>query len=163
MNANAQNYNPWLHRFIRGDRGRHVFVARLGRHGHQPRSRHVRAGLAEHLRLQHVFVPGFKMGRRHFLRTYAPPAGLRHRPFDDRPRRLALVQGFAQMDALARRARVCAGCVAGRARRPARDAGHGQARHRPRRARAIVLRFDLRAGAVHQPLVAKCSAGVPPA
>ena len=43
--------------------------------------------------------PVRQMGRRHFLRTLAPPARLAGRPADDHSRRLALAQRPAQMDA----------------------------------------------------------------
>ena len=63
----------------RADRRCHFFAARRGRPGHQPRGRHVRARLAEQLRLQHVFVSAFQMDGRHFLRAHAPAACLRRR------------------------------------------------------------------------------------
>ncbi len=45
---------------------------------HQPRCRHGGARLAQHLRLQHVLLPHFTMGRGRVLRTYPSPACLRH-------------------------------------------------------------------------------------
>ena len=37
------------------------------RNGHQQKRRARRAGLADHIRLQHVFVSDFEMGRRNFV------------------------------------------------------------------------------------------------
>ena len=98
------------------------------------------------------------MDRRHFLRTHAPAARFGCRPDDDDPRRLALAQGFAPMDALAWRGRVSPRRGAGRARRIARDPAHGFAGHLSRDHCATVFRADLRARAVHQPVVERIGA-----
>ena len=60
------------------------------RHGHQQKRRTGRAGLADHVRLQHVFVSDFKMGRRNFVRAHASIDGFAGRISHDHPRRVAL-------------------------------------------------------------------------
>jgi len=46
--------------------------------------------LADHFRLQHVFVSDFKMGRRNFVRAHASIDGFAGRTSHDHPRRVAL-------------------------------------------------------------------------
>ena len=68
----------------------HAGADRDGRPGHQSRRGHGRAGLAQHLRLQHVLLPGLAVGGRDLLRAHPSPGRLGGRPADDRARPVAL-------------------------------------------------------------------------
>ena len=69
---------------------RHAPADLQRRNGDQQKRRARRAGLADHLRLQHVFVSDFKMGRRNFVRAHAPFDGFAGRISYDHPGGVAL-------------------------------------------------------------------------
>ena len=53
------------------DLRRHAPAHLQRRNGHQQKRRPRCARLADHVRLQHVFVSGLEMGRRNFVRAHA--------------------------------------------------------------------------------------------
>ena len=84
--------------------------------------------LADDLRLEHVHVPAFEMGRRHLLRA-RPSADCQHgRVPHHRARRLAVAGRITPLDEVARRRGAGRGHPSGRARRadgPVLPAGAG--------------------------------------
>src|SRR5438477_10329050 len=85
--------------------GGHFFAARPWRASNQPRSGNGRARLANHLRLQHVFVSAASLAGQHFLRTHASPSCLLRRLIDHYSGGLALAARAQVLDALARHRR----------------------------------------------------------
>ncbi len=73
------------------DLRRHALTHLQRRNGHQQKCRARRARLADHVRLQHVFVSRLEMGRRNFIRAHASLDGIGGRISDHHSRRLALV------------------------------------------------------------------------
>jgi hypothetical protein len=133
--------------------GGDIFAARRGRTRDEPRSRNVRARLAEFLRLQYVRLSDFKMDRRNFLRTHTSALGFGCWLDDDDSCGLDLAQRFAQVGEMAWRRRISTRRRAGSSRRIARDDENGQPRNFSWRRRANIFRFDLRDRAFHQPFL----------
>ena len=74
------------------DLRRHAPAHLQRRNGHQQKCGARRARLADHVRLQHVFVPGLEMGRRNFVRAHASLDGFGGGISDYHSHGLALAQ-----------------------------------------------------------------------
>src|SRR2546428_3485440 len=95
------------------------------------------------------------MGGRNFLRTHAPPRGVRRRTTDHDPGGLVVAQGIATLAALAGYLRVSCRGASGRVGRSAGGFVQRRAWYCSRDARAALLRADLLDCLVHERLVAE--------